>query len=305
MKSLKGYAMVASAALIWGTAATAAKILLSHDISTVLLVQTRVSVSAILMGTALAIFRRRFLRIRVGDLWRVALLGILGIAGSNFTYYFVIKEASVAVAILLQYTAPLLIMAYAAVTHEEDLTPLKLLSAFCALAGCALAVGAFHKSAVPLSGPALEMGVLSAFCFAFMTVFTRHLLARYSLWCVTFYGLLFASLFWLVINPPWRIAEESPSGPLWGALILLAVFSVLLPHTLYFGGLRHVVPARAIITSTLEPVVAIASAALLAGEAFGALQALGAALVLGAVIILQLRREAHGEELAEELHADQ
>ncbi|HUI64180.1 MAG TPA: EamA family transporter [Bacteroidota bacterium] len=304
MKRLKGYAMVASAAFIWGTAATAAKLLLSRDINTVLLVQTRVTFSAIVLGTVLAVLRPELLRVRPADLWRLALLGILGIAGSNFTYYFVIKEASVSVAILLQYTAPLLIMAYAAVTKEEDLTPLKVFSACAALLGCALSVGAFQRPSLPVGGPALALGILSAFTFAFMTVFTRHLLARYSLWTVTLYGLLFASLFWLLINPPWRIVEESPTAPLWAALVALAIFSVLIPHSLFFAGLRHVVPARAIIISTLEPVVAIATAALVTGERFGAVQAAGAVLVLGAVVILQLRREVRGEELAEETRAD-
>ncbi|HXX63383.1 MAG TPA: EamA family transporter [Bacteroidota bacterium] len=304
MKRLKGYAMVASAAFIWGTAATAAKMLLSRDINTILLVQTRVTFSAIFLGSILVAFRPALLRVHLADLWRLALLGILGIAGSNFTYYFVIKEASVSVAILLQYTAPLLIMAYAAVTKEEDLTPLKVFSACAALLGCALAVGAFQKPSLPIGASALGVGTLSAFTFAFMTVFTRHLLARYSLWTVTLYGLLFASLFWLLVNPPWRIAQESPPAPLWGALVALAIFSVLIPHSLFFAGLRHVVPARAIIISTLEPVVAIATAALVAGEAFGPVQAAGAVLVLGAVVILQLRREVHGEELAEDSRGD-
>jgi drug/metabolite transporter (DMT)-like permease len=50
------------------------------------------------------------------------------------------------------------------------------------------------------------------------------------------------------------------------SLAVLAVFSVLIPHSLFFGGLRVVVPSRAIITSTLEPVAAIVSAAFLLAE---------------------------------------
>ncbi len=302
MKQLRGYLLVASGAFLWGCAATAAKILLRNDVDTVLLVQTRVTFSVVIMACILALFRRDLLRVRAGDLWRMALLGVVGIAGANYTYYVVIREASVAIAILLQYTAPLFVMAYAAFAREEELTAVKFVAAILALAGCYCAVGGF-EAASGLPAGALATGIGAAVCFAFMTVFTRHLLARYSIWTVTLYGFGFASLFWLFVNPPWRIAAESPSAQTWLALVGLALISVLFPYALFFAGLRHVVSSRAIIISTLEPVTAIATAAVVAGEKFALLQGVGAALVLGAIVLLQVRRERGGEEIPEETHA--
>jgi drug/metabolite transporter (DMT)-like permease len=302
MKHLRGYAMVASGAFLWGCAATAAKLLLARNVDTILLAQTRVTFSVLIMGCILALFRRELLRVRVRDLWRMALLGVVGIAGANYTYYVVIREASVAIAILLQYTAPLFVMAYAAFTREEELTAAKFVAALLALAGCYFAVGGI-EAASGLPAGALTIGILGAVCFAFMTVFTRHLLAKYSIWTVTLHGFGFASLFWLIVNPPWRIIDESPSPATWLALVGLAVISVLLPYSLFFAGLRHVVSSRAIIISTLEPVTAIASAALIAGETFTLMQGFGAALVLGAIVMLQVKHERGGEEIPEETHA--
>jgi drug/metabolite transporter (DMT)-like permease len=302
MKQLRGYAMVASGAFLWGCAATAAKLLLTRRVDTILLVQTRVTFSVIIMACVLALFRRDLLAVRANDLWRMTLLGVVGIAGANYTYYVVIREASVAIAILLQYTAPLFVMAYAAFTREEELTAAKLVAALLALGGCYCAVGGFEVAS-GLPAGALAIGILAAVCFAFMTVFTRHLIARYSIWTVTLYGFGFASLFWLVVNPPWRVMAESPSPGTWLALVGLALISVLLPYSLFFAGLRHVVPSRAIIISTLEPVTAIASAALVAGEKFTLLRGVGASLVLGAIVMLQVRHEKGGEEIQEESHA--
>jgi len=302
MKQLRGYAMVASGAFLWGCAATAAKLLLARRVDTILLVQTRVTFSVLIMACALALFRRDLLPVRVKDLWKMALLGVVGIAGANYTYYVVIREATVAVAILLQYTAPLFIMAYAAFTREEEITGAKFMAALLALAGCYCAVGGFGIAGALPAG-ALATGILAAVCFAFMTVFTRHLLPLYSIWTVTLYGFAFASLFWLVINPPWRIIGQSPAPGTWLALLGLAIVSVLLPYSLFFAGLRHVVPSRAIIISTLEPVTAIGTAALVAGEKFTLLQGFGAALVLGAIVMLQVRHEKGGEEIREESHA--
>ncbi|HTO93117.1 MAG TPA: DMT family transporter, partial [Bacteroidota bacterium] len=268
---------------------------------TLLLVQTRVTFSVVIMACILALVRPALLRIRARDLWRMALLGIVAIAGANYTYYVVIGEASVAVAILLQYTAPFFVMAYAAITREEEVTVAKLVAAGLAIAGCYFAVGG-SVAASGLPPGALAIGLLSAVCFSFLTIFTRHLLVRYSIWTVTFYGFAFASLFWLVVNPPWVIARQPPDTGTWVALVGLAVISVLLPYSLFFGGLRHVVSSRAIIISTLEPITAIVTAALIAGESFSLPQAFGAALVIGAIVLLQIKHERGGEELTEEPH---
>ena len=298
MKPVTGYSMVAAAALCWGLSATAAKTLLNQSVSTVLLVQMRATFAAAVMAAFLALVKPHLLRVRVGDLWRFALLGILGVAGANFTYYFAIREGTVAVAIVLQYTAPLLVMAYAAWTREEQVTRIKVIAAVVALAGCFLAVGGFGGEGVAHTSPAgLASGILSAFCFGFMTVYTRHLLERYSVWTVTCYALISAAGFWLIFNPPWKVAAQSPDVSTWWALAGLAMVSVLIPHSLYFGGLRHVVSSRAIIVATLEPVIAIVSAALVIGEALTALQFCGAALVLAAIIGLHSRSEPGGEEI--------
>jgi drug/metabolite transporter (DMT)-like permease len=256
------------------------------------------------MALILALFRRGLLRVRPRDLWRMALLGVVAIAGANYTYYEVIRETSVAIAILLQYTAPLFVMAYAAFSHEENVTAVKLMAALLALSGCYFAVGGFAAASGLPSG-ALAIGILSAICFAFMSVFTRHLLARYSIWTIMLYGFAFASLFWLVVNPPWRIVQESPSPGTWLALAGLSVISILLPYSLYCAGLRHVVASRAMIIGTLEPVTAIVTAAIVAGESFSLLQGFGALLVFSAIVILQIRHEKGGEEVREESRADQ
>jgi drug/metabolite transporter (DMT)-like permease len=75
--------------------------------------------------------------------------------------------------------------------------------------------------------------------------------------------------------------------------VLLAIFSLLIPHSLFFAGLRWVSPSRAIITSTLEPVVAITSAAYFLGEYLQPLQVFGAGIVLVGIVVLQFHPEEH------------
>ncbi len=291
MKEVKGYMMVMGASLFWGASATAAKFLLNRHLDTLLIVQTRVTFACLLLLPYLLLNRPEVLRVQARDLWQLALLGIVGVAGSNFTYYFAIKESTVATAILIQYTAPLLVMAYAAFSGEERVTAVKIGAATLSLLGCFLAVGAYDLSLLRISPLGLASAIGSVFTWAFMNVYSRHLLARYTLWTVMFYAIASASVFWLVVQPPWTIAQMEIPADVWGGLLILSIFSVLIPHTFYFSGLRYVVASRAIITSTLEPVIAIVTAALFLGEylAFG--QIIGALLVLSAIVLLQLRRE--------------
>ncbi len=291
MKEVRGYLMILGAALFWGISATGAKSLLNQDLDTVLLVQARVSFTFLLLVAFFALFKRDVLKTRMSDAWKFALIGVIGVAGSNFTYYFTIKESTVATGILIQYTAPLLVMGYAALTKEETITGVKVIAALLSLVGCFLAVGGYDPTVLSITPMGLITGIGSVLCFAFLNIYTRHVLSFSNMWTLTVYSIGFAALFWMVVNPPWNIVAQSPPPDVWGALVVLAVVSILIPHSLYFSGLRYVVPSRAIITSTFEPIVAIVTAAWFLNEFLEPVQIIGAMVVLAAIVLLQVRRE--------------
>jgi drug/metabolite transporter (DMT)-like permease len=112
------------------------------------------------------------------------------------------------------------------------------------------------------------------------------------MWTVTVYSLGAASMFWLIVLPPTPHRLDSINGGLWGILAGFAFISILIPHSLFFGGLRHVVASRAVIISTFEPIVAIVSASMIVGEILGPLQIGGAILVITSIVFLELRRES-------------
>lgn len=287
----KGTLWILAAAALWGLSATGAKVLQNEGVGTLLIVQTRVTISCVLMLAFFAAKRPDLLRVRRADLWRLAMVGLVGVAGTNFTYYYTIKESTVALAILLQYLAPLAVMGFAVWRGEEEISPGKVAAALAALFGCFLAVGGLGSGDLRMSPVALFTGILSMVGFAFMTIYPRYLFARYSVLTVQFYAVLCASLFWLVVHPPWSTASEQVPAGTRGALAALSVGSVLIPYALYLSGLRRVAPSRAIIISTFEPVVAIVSAAVVLGEAMDGLRVVGAFLVLGAIVALQIGPE--------------
>ena len=295
MKYFKGYLLIICASLFWGVSATGAKFLFSRQVDTLTLVQMRMSFSCLVLLIICLIFRRDLLRIKLKDLYRFALLGIIGGSGSNFTYYFTIKETNVATAILLQYTAPLLVLAYAAVTREEELKFSKILAGLISLAGCFLAVGGEHFSLSGVSNIGLLAGAASAFCWAFTNVWLRHILRDYSVWTTLLYSFIFASLFWIFFNTPAELIAAHYSAETWAIFFGFAMVSVLIPHSFYFSGIRYLTASRAIITGTSEPVVAIITAFIFLNELLTPVQTAGAILVIIAIGILQIKQDRSQE----------
>jgi drug/metabolite transporter (DMT)-like permease len=296
MNRFKGYLYILGATLFWGISATTAKFLFSKNFGPLVLVQMRMSLSCLMILVYFLISKRKFLIVKISDLPLFAALGLIGGAGSNFTYYFTIHQTNVATAILLQYLAPLLVLVYAAVTKEESPTIVKTIAGIVSLGGCYLAIAGKDFSLLNINNLGLLTGIVSAFCWAFTNIWLRRLIKRYSVWTCLIYAFIFASLFWLVINPPWVIVQAHYSLETWETFFIFAVISILIPHSLYFGGIRYLTASRAIITATFEPVVAIVSAFLFIGEVLSPLQIIGAVLVISAIAILQLRQEPDVED---------
>jgi drug/metabolite transporter (DMT)-like permease len=74
----------------------------------------------------------------------------------------------------------------------------------------------------------------------------------------------------------------------WGFLFAFSMISVLGAFSLYFLGLQHLEPTRAIIASCLEPVFSILLAAALLGEVLRPVQTVGIILVIAAIVLVQL-----------------
>ena len=106
------------------------------------------------------------------------------------------------------------------------------------------------------------------------------------------------AVFWLVVNPPWKIVAAHYGRGQWAFMAVFALVSVLLPFSCYFAGLQHLEPTRAVVVSCLEPVFSIVLAAVFLGELLRAMQTVGIVLVLGAVVLIQKPgRVERGKEL--------
>jgi DME family drug/metabolite transporter len=262
-----------------------------HPIDPLILSQTRTSFSLLVLLLIL-LSRRGWARIQMParDLVQCLVLGLLGVAASNYFYYVAIQKTSVAIAIIVQYTAPVWVLLYVVARGQQRLSPQKVAAVGVAIAGIALTIGLV--GAKPASG--LRFGsygfiaaLLASFSFAFYNLAGHRLLARYDRWRVLAWTLFSAAVFWLLVNPPWKVLAAHYRPAQWGFLFVFSMISVLGSFSLYFLGLQHLEPTRAIIASCLEPVFSILLAAAFLGENVRPIQTLGVVLVLTAIVIVQ------------------
>jgi drug/metabolite transporter (DMT)-like permease len=265
---------------------------MQHPIEPIILSQTRTSLSLLVLLPIL-VGRRGWQRISLPrpDLIQCLVLGMLGVAASNYFYYVAIQRTSVAIAIILQYTAPVWVLLYVVARRQQKLSLQKVAAVAVAIAGIALTIGIIGgHSGVPLHIDTFGLiaAMLASFSFAFYNVGGHRVLVRYDRWRVLTWTLASAAVFWLVVNPPWKVVAAHYTAAQWGFLFVFSMLSVLAPFSLYFLGLQHLEPTRAIIASCLEPVFSILLAAALLGEGVRPIQTLGIVLVLAAIVIVQL-----------------
>jgi DME family drug/metabolite transporter len=236
-------------------------------------------------------FGRPIFKISRSDLILSALMGTLGVAGSNYFYYLAVQKSTVSLAITVQYIAPVWVLLYMVMRGKEKATVQKTAAALVAMFGTALAIGIF-QSDVKLSTLGVAAATLASFAFSFYNIAGPELVSRNHQLTIMFYALLSAAVMWLVVNPPWRLAAQHYSSGQWEFLFVFACCSMVVPYIFYFSGLKYLDPTRAVITSCLEPVFAILFAVSFVHERLTALQVAGILAVLAATVMVQIKAKA-------------
>jgi drug/metabolite transporter (DMT)-like permease len=289
-----------TAGACWGLAAVMAKTAFDRGVSPVRMAEARVLVALAVLAGVLAWRRPEMLRLPRGSMKALLAFG-LSVAAVNATYYIAIDRLAVGVAISLQYTAPVLLLGWVAITARGRQQGIVVwIAAALTLAGAVL-VSRAYAGLDRVDGIGLLAAVGSAVTFA-TYLFSAGVAGRsVHQATVLFWGFVIATVVWGVFAPWWSWPYEKLADA-WVTLSVLGVGIVgtLIPFFLAVGALRVLPPATAGIAATVEPPFAAGFAWLFLGQHLSPVQIAGGLLVLVGVAVAQRTTAVMPEALAVE-----
>ncbi len=279
------YICIIAAGVMWGIIGIFVRYFSGVGLSPMQMVAARAYVSAALLVAFLLITNRSLLKIRLRDIWYFIGTGIISFVLFNFCYFTAIGMASLSVAAVLLYTAPIFVTLMSALFFKEKLTGRKAAALALAFFGCVLVTGVLG-GANAAAGAGIFFGVASGFLYALYSIFGRVALKRYHPLTVTAYTFIFASIGVTPLAGLGDAGAVSAGASLLPLLLLFGVISGLLPYALYTKGLSGVEPGRASIMASVEPVVATLTGVVCFGEALEPAGIAGIAALVIALVVL-------------------
>ncbi|MCO5972361.1 EamA family transporter [Actinoallomurus soli] len=278
-----GLILAATAAVLWGVGGVAAQELFHrHGIDPRWLVAVRMAGAGLLL---LAVFRPAWPGRHIG---RLLVLGLVGMAATQYTWFAAIEHSDVATATFLQYNAIAITAGWQMLRGEVRPSPGRLAALAAAGVGVALLIlGRRGGLAALRIGPlGVVFGLASAVAFAYYMLASARMVRVIGSGATTAWGLSIASVPMLIWAPPWRAHPVGDAVTVTALTAIVVVLSTALAFSLSVTGLRHITATESAIVSTIEPAVAGLAGALFLGVRLLPLQYLGAALTLAAVLLL-------------------
>ncbi|PFH89533.1 EamA family transporter [Bacillus sp. AFS088145] len=297
MNRRKGIFLVITGAVFWGIGGTVAKKLFQqYQIDVDWLVTIRLLIAGFLL-LAIQYFKKD--RSQILAVWRTGriaiqliIFGVLGMLAVQYTYMASIEHGNAAVATLLQYLAPVMIILYLIIRKQTALTRRDLLTVSLALIGSffLLTNGSISQLSVPTL--AIAWGVLSGVALAFYTLFAVPLLKQFDSLVIVGWAMMIGGFVLSFIHPPWQVDYRNLTLEANLYLIFIIIFGTMIAFWFYIESLQSLPPKESSLLGSIEPLAAVLTTIFWLKEPFGVFQWLGTACIIGMILLLALNKES-------------
>ena len=211
---MNGLLLVISGCFFWGIGGTMAQHLFQNvGITVGWLVSTRLIIAGILLLAIQALFKDRSQIIQVwkekATAIRLVIFSLVGMLAVQYTYMASIDIGNAAIATLLQYLAPVMIMVWYVLRRIAPFTKRDFITVSLALIGTFLLLtnGSIAALSVPI--PAVIWGVLSGVTLAFYTLYAIPLLKHWDSLVIVGWAMLLAGVTISLFYQPWNVDVSS------------------------------------------------------------------------------------------------
>jgi len=256
------------------------------------------SVSAVvILGTYVLFTRPEIIKVKKSEIPRLALYGVVGFAFVNFGYLYGIQRGvPLGLVLIIEFTAPIWIALWIKIVRKGFVAHEMWLAVALSFAGLILVAKVWEGFKFDLIG--LLAASLCAFCLAAYFLMSEKIGKSREPIATMIFGMGFASIFWLVVLPPWTFpftvfSMQMDLGgiaagtmlPGWLLIGAAAIFGTVVPYMLVLSGMKMLTASTSSVIGMLEPVIAGAFAWIWFGQSWDWIQLIGAAIVLAGIYL--------------------
>lgn len=219
------------------------------------------------------------------DLLQIVLFGLIGMLGTQYTYFSAIQFSNAAIATVLTYFGPTLVLIYMCLREKRKPLKYEIVSICLSSFGVFLLATHGDITSLQISFKALVWGILSALSVVFYTVQPESLLKKYGASIVVAWGMMIGGIFIAFVAKPWNISVTFDFITFL-VLMLIIVFGTIIAFILYLTGVNIIGPTKASIIACIEPVAATICAILFLGVTFDFLDVIGFLCIISTIFIV-------------------
>ena len=285
MKKL-AFIYIILAGITWGTSGIFVNLLAPYGFTSPQLTAIRATVSLVSIGLFILIKDKKAFKATPKEI--ILFLGSgVTLFGTSTCYYVSMQMTSISTAVVLMYTAPVIVMIFSVAFLGEKLTKLKTLSVFLMVLGCGLVSGIIGGLKFDLLG--ILIGMLSGICYSAYNILTKIQMEKgIRSTTASFYNFLITSVISLIISNPVKLGSNAAADPavIIPLMVALGVVTYVIPYVLYTNSMKYLPAGTASALGIVEPMAATVFSIVIFHEKLSVPSAIGIILILAAVLML-------------------
>lgn len=284
--------LMLAAVVVWGLNFSLVKIGLS-ELAPAGFNGLRLLLTAVVLLGLVALSGRKFRGLLPSDLGKLALIGIMGNAVYQMLFIGAMSRTTASNTSFILSTSPVFVALLSLVFRIEKISRTGWLGIFISLAGLYLVIsrmnGGFDPGSASFRGDAMIL--VGTVLWAGYTVLSKPFLDRltplqFSALTVAAGAAAYLPLtFRDIVQIPWADVSWRACG----ALVVSALFGLVLGYLVWYYSVQRVGNARTAVYSNLTPVLTAFFAWLILGERMHAVQFVGAAVILFGVFLTRAK----------------
>lgn len=282
----KGYIYSIISAILFGTAGIFVKLALKTGLDSISLLTVQYIIAVFIMFAVALIKERQKLYINKGQLFNLAVLGIVGNTFMTIFYYKAFEYLPVAMVTMLLFTYPIMVFIYSIIFGKQKIDRKKISLIFIAFLGCILSLNILSGS-FKYSMKGLIFGLLSAVFYAFMNLYTEKKLEGVDSLSINAYSTLFSLISLLIYKWPAFLFKANVKIDSIFYIIVLALVCEIVPLTLLYTAIKYIGSLKVSIISNLEIPTAMIVSFLILKEQVQFSQIMGAILIVYTVYLIR------------------